>query len=269
MNISWSGAVDERLSTVAEPAAWQDFHEASKLPAVLARQQAGAFAPNPVEAFVMSRAFRQQPGPGDVALPRPAPAPAELTAVLRQRRSSHDLSAPVDLPDAATVLSQALGPTFIGEDVVTNAATAYRAWPSAGALYPLDIYLLARTVVGLQPGCYHVNLIGDRLEPVRTPPVDEIVTEAFFWQDFAATAAAMVLLVAVFERSVAKYGERGYRFTLLDAGHAAQNLLLVAQQQQLHAVAVGGFDDDALAAAIGLDGLHRAVVHTVMLGGAP
>jgi SagB-type dehydrogenase family enzyme len=272
MRIAWATGVDGGLQATDDAAgldlAWPDFHEASKLPAVLARSRSADYATTPQEAFVVSRAFRQQPGPDRIPLEPCSAQQARLPEVMTRRRSRRDLDRPVPFGDLATVLVQALGPTQVLVDESSGAPTARRAWPSAGGLYPLDAYLVARSVRGLGRGCYHVNTIAGLLEPVRgRPDVDDVLREGWFWQDFVTGAAAVVVLVAVFERTVAKYGERGYRFALLDAGHAAQNLLLVATQQLLPSIAVGGFDDDALAAALGLDGLHEAVIHSVALGG--
>jgi SagB-type dehydrogenase family enzyme len=268
MRISWSSPLDDELRPLGEVALWQDFHEGSKLPAALARVQAESFVTTEVEAFVMGRSFRQRGGPGSVALPDPVPAEPGLVSVMRRRRSQQSLMAPISLTDLSTVLGQALGPTLLGRDEATGQPVLRRAWPSAGGLYPLDFYLLARRVHQLPQGCYHVNLIAGQLEPMRsTQPIDEIARRGFFWQDFMLDASAILLVVGVFERSCAKYGERGYRFTLLDAGHAAQNVLLVAVQQDLAAVPVGGFDDDGLAESLGLDGINQAVIHTVALGG--
>jgi SagB-type dehydrogenase family enzyme len=273
MRIAWSIPLDAGLAPEEDrvDAAWQEFHEASKLPAAIARAQASRYTTTPQEAFAVSRAFRQFPGPDAIPLPAGRRRPARLSDVLAGRRSRQDLDRPLSLGDLSVVLTDALGPTRILTDEQTDIPTVRRAWPSAGGLYPLDCYLIARDVVGIGPGCFHVNTIAQRLEPVpaaRDRDVTAVLRDGWFWQSFVTEAAAVIVLVAVFERTIAKYGERGYRFALLDAGHAAQNLLLVATQQQLPATAIGGFDDDALAGALGLDGLHEAVVETVALGGA-
>jgi SagB-type dehydrogenase family enzyme len=203
-----------------------------------------------------------------VTLPGPRPSGESITDVMHGRRSARDLHRPVDLADLGTLLPQSLGPTSVVEAPEAGVVQALRSCPSAGGLYPIDTYLLAAGVAGLAAGIYHYNVLTAELESLPgAEPVADLLREGFFWQEFVASAAVAVLLVAVFERSTAKYGERGYRLALLDAGHAAQNLLLTARQLRLPAVAVGGFDDDLLAGALGLDGVAEAVVHTVVLGG--
>ena len=274
MKIAWSTGVGPGLAPEdaagSDALAWPDFHEASKLPAAVARAQSTAYTTSPQEAFLVSRAFRQVPGPDGVPFRLDAAGEDTLHDVLARRRSGTELSHPLSLEDLSVVLADGLGPTQVLIDEQTGAPTVRRSWPSAGGLYPLDFYLIAKSVDGVPPGCYNVNTIAGRLEPLREgrgADVDEVLRAGWFWQEFMVEAAAVVVLAAVFERTVAKYGERGYRFALLDAGHAAQNLVLVATQQRLPSVPVGGFDDDALAAALGLDGLHEAVVHSVALGG--
>lgn len=274
MKIAWSTVVDPGLALDdaggSAAQAWPDFHEASKLPAALARAQSAAYTASHQEAFVVSRAFRQCPGPEGVPFRPGSAREVPLLDVLARRRSRRDLAHPLSLEDLSVVLAGALGPTQVLFDEQTGVPNVRRAWPSAGGLYPLDFYLIARSVNDLPPGCFNVNTIASRLEPLRSAQchdVAAILRDGWFWQDFVVEAAAVVVLVAVFERTVSKYGERGYRFALLDAGHVAQNLVLVATQQQLPSIAVGGFDDDALASALGLDGLHEAIVHSVALGG--
>ena len=81
-------------------------------------------------------------------------------------------------------------------------------------------------------------------------------------------AALAVVLTAVFERTQARYDERGYCFALLEAGHAAQNLLLVAESMGLAAVPIGGFCEDALGRALGVEPAKESPVHVLLVGKA-
>jgi SagB-type dehydrogenase family enzyme len=85
-------------------------------------------------------------------------------------------------------------------------------------------------------------------------------------EDQWENAAAAIVLTGVFERTQAKYGERGYRFVLLEAGHAAQNLLLVAASLGVPALSIGGFCEDALGEAMGLEREKESPVYVVMIG---
>jgi SagB-type dehydrogenase family enzyme len=267
MKIQWSSGTDEGLHPQAESALAHLYHENSKLAEALAGEQAAQFAVSPFELFLTSRGFRQFRDSPAVDLPAATLPEAELAETIKRRRSRRELQAPVALESLAGVLQIALGATALVHNADVEVTQAVRAWPSAGGLYPLDTYVIARDVPGLEEGIYHYNLLLDRLELIPSRPVADVLRDGFFWQEFAMAASVAVLLVGVFDRTLAKYGERGYRLMLLDAGHAAQNVLLAAEAYELPSVAVGGFCDDRLASDLGLDGVSEAVLHSILLGG--
>jgi SagB-type dehydrogenase family enzyme len=257
------------LDLAVEPALWELYHANSKLSPETARREAERFAVSPQELFVASRGFKQFRNATSVELPSRQPPQRTLDAVLMGRRSSRALSAPVPLADLGTALRQALGPSAIVANEEHGVDQVLRTRPSAGGLYPLDAYLIAAAVEGLDAGVYHVNPIRQTLErmPLRDGDARAQLSAAYFGQDFAGEAAAALILVAAFDRTTAKYGDRGYRLVLLDAGHAAQNVLLSAEQLGLRAVAVAGYDDTALEQLLEIDGTGESVVHTILLGG--
>jgi SagB-type dehydrogenase family enzyme len=250
--------VEERLSEL--------YHENSKLFPALAQEQAANFSVSAFDLYLMSRGFRQYRNAPRATLPEIQPSQENLQEVMLRRRSRRDLKGALSILELATLLGQSLGPTAVVKNAEFEVIQALRAWPSAGGLYPLDTYLIVSKVEDLSPGLYHYNSITSELELLCSRPVELILRDGFFWQDFALTSALVVLFVATFERTSAKYGERGYRLVLLDAGHAAQNVLLTAEQLRLGAVAVAGFCDDALARDLNIDGLTEAVIHTIMVG---
>jgi SagB-type dehydrogenase family enzyme len=232
----------------------------------MARRQAGSLVLSPTEKFVSSRSFRQFENLEQVPLPRPRDRSRSLLELLRSRRSRRELAGPLSFRQLSTILQHALGPNLVFEVEPEGFTQAWRAWPSAGGLYPIDTYVVAQSVDGLDPGVYHYNISTASLERLKTRASGEVLRDGFFWQEWVTTAAAAILLVASFERTQAKYGERGYRLVMLDAGHAGQNVLLVAEQEKVSACAVAGFCDDALARDLDLDGVDEAVVHSVILG---
>ncbi|MEA2998634.1 MAG: hypothetical protein QOK17_467 [Sphingomonadales bacterium] len=245
------------------------FHENSKLTSHTAVTfMPGAVKPSTFERYLMTRGFRQFPTGRRIALTDARQSAARFKTVLRRRRTRRELGGALELADVGSLLIQALGCTAVVEEGEDGLIHALRAWPSAGGLYPLDVYVLASAVADLEPGAYHFNPITSELEGLGSRPVGDIVGEAFFGQAFARDAALHVVLAATFERTLCKYGERGYRLLLLDAGHAAQNLLLAAEMLELNAAAMGGFCDDSLNRDLGLDGISEAVVHTLLFGRA-
>ena len=267
MESHWAIRLDPAFAELREDRLFELYHENSKLFPELARDMAAEFSASPAELHLVSRAFKQYRNAPRVGLPPPARSRNALSRALRERRSARELTSPLALGDLATLLVESFEPTAIVQNEEFGVDQPLRPWPSAGGLYPLDVYVIAANVDGLEPGLYHHNVLTSELERLAARPPQEILLDGFFYQDFIASSAAVLLLTAVFDRTVAKYGERGYRLVLLDAGHAAQNVLLDAERLGLPAVAVGGFCDDALAADLGLDSLDEAVVHTVVLGG--
>ena len=121
--------------------------------------------------------------------------------------------------------------------------TGKRTAPSAGALYPLELHLLATHVKELPAGLYDYEplehaLLRRGLEDCRSE-----LAAAAHQQECVRTAAAVLVIAAVFERTTGKYGERGVRYAHMEAGHVAQNVYLQAGALDLGTVLVGAFDD--------------------------
>ena len=144
----------------------------------------------------------------------------------------------------------------------------FRVVPSGGALYPLDIYCHTTRVDGLGAGIYHYDPVDRVVRLVRKGDESRRLSEAFVQRELPLQASAVFFITALFERSTFKYGERGYRFALLEAGHLAQNLNLVATALGLGVVNVGGFFDDGINDVLGLDGVTHAALYGVAVGGA-
>lgn len=119
-----------------------------------------------------------------------------------------------------------------------------RTAPSAGALYPLEVYVVAGQVTGLAPGAYKYRPYQHELLPVSDGDIRRQLAEAALGQDCVAQAAINIVLSAVYQRTTPKYGERGVRYVHIEAGHAAQNICLQATSLGLGAVTVGAFHDD-------------------------
>ncbi|MBI2487618.1 MAG: SagB/ThcOx family dehydrogenase [Deltaproteobacteria bacterium] len=119
----------------------------------------------------------------------------------------------------------------------------FRTAPSAGALYPLEVYVVAGNVKDLPNGIYRYK--PERHELVKVAEGDkrsELCISAL-GQDWVKSSAAVIVLSAVYERTTIKYGERGKRYVHMEIGHAAQNACLQAVSLNLGTVVVGAFDD--------------------------
>jgi SagB-type dehydrogenase family enzyme len=182
---------------------------------------------------------------GEVALPAPrrdGPVPLERALALRQSVRAF-APGPLTLAAVSQLLWAAQGITH---------GDGLRTAPSAGALYPLEVYLLAGAVAGLAPGVHHYDPRGHSLSLRSEGDVRARVGKAALGQDWVAEAPAVVVLAAVYQRTAVRYGRRAERYVHMEAGHAAQNVLLEATALGLGATVVGAFDDGDLAQVLGL-----------------
>lgn len=128
----------------------------------------------------------------------------------------------------------------------------YRTAPSAGALYPLEVY------VATTDGLYHYEPRAHELSRRSNRDLRPAIYQAALAQEMIIEAPAVFLIAAVYERTIWKYGEaRSPRYVHLEAGHAAQNLLLQAVALDLGAVPIGAFYDSRIQAALALPANHR------------
>ncbi|HLL81987.1 MAG TPA: TOMM precursor leader peptide-binding protein [Longimicrobium sp.] len=215
--------------------------------------------------------YTPHPEPVD-AVPLPAVpefAPGTLGDVLKRRRSSRSFGgAPLTADELSRVLFFASGVT--GQLTPGDGEPRpIRGAPSAGALYPLDVEVITAPGGELPAGRYRYYPEPHALQPVPGGAQLREFTEHTFFGEALAGAAAIVVLTATFERTQRKYGERGYRYVLLEAGHVAQNLLLGAAALGMEAAPLGGFLDREIDRLLGVDGLTRSCVYMVALGKRP
>jgi SagB-type dehydrogenase family enzyme len=205
--------------------------------------------------------FKTYPGAERVALPEPAPAEADLWEAIARRRSVRDFAnEPLSLQELATLLWAGAGVTAV------QMGYALRAAPSAGALYPVETYVVAHWVEGLDPGAYHYAVLERALERLRAGDLRLEAQHAALDQEIAYEAPLVVVWTAVWERSIWKYGQRAYRYVPLDAGHIAENLALAAVGLGLGSCQVAAFYDDELDALVGVDGTTESALYMTAVG---
>jgi SagB-type dehydrogenase family enzyme len=242
------------------------YHEASKIGAVTeATELAGAarLAASPDLQASSVRAVRRHLHAEVVELGPSAPLPMSLGDALRRRRSARTFAqTALSRPVVAALLRAGYGVT--GALDAGGAMHPIRAAPSGGALYPLELSLVARRVDALEPGLYHFDPLDDSLEVLRPGRVP--IGAATPFAEVATGAAAVIVVTAVFWRTRFKYGLRGYRFALLEAGHVAQNILLAAAALELAAIPLGGFYDRRVDELLGLNGVDESALYLVCVG---
>ena len=165
-------------------------------------------------------------------------ADAPLIEALWKRRTLRAFAPRgVSLPEVAHLLWAAQGIT---------SAEGFRTAPSAGALYPLELHLVAGEVEGLPAGSYRYNPNRHTLKAEVPEDLRPALAKTALNQEWIARAPMIVVVSAVYSRTTGKYGRRGVRYVHMEVGHAAQNLLLQAEAMGLSGATVGAFDDDRL-----------------------
>jgi len=135
-----------------------------------------------------------------------------------------------------------------------------RTAPSAGALYPLELYLVAGSVEGLASGCYRYLAHTHTLSPKLPGDLRPALAEAAMGQGWIAQAPAAVVIAADYSRTEWKYAERAERYVHIEAGHAGQNLVLQAVALDLGTTVVGAFDDLAIKGLLQLGSEEQPLV---------
>ena len=184
-----------------------------------------------------------------------------LWEVMARRRSVRDF-----LPKAISFeeLSQLIWST----QGITGVAHGFqlRVVPSAGALYPIETYVVINRVVDLTPGSYHFNVNENHLEQLAAGDFHVNIATSALDQSMAKEAAVVFVWTAVVERTKWKYRERGYRYLYLDAGHIGQNLYLAAVSLRLGCCTIGAFYDDEVNQLIGVDGKEETAIYLGAVG---
>jgi SagB-type dehydrogenase family enzyme len=217
-----------------------------------------------------------------ISLPVPALRPDEESALdlwtcVGRRRSVRSFGAtPISLLELSRLLWASAGITT--SYITPHGQEFYRAAPTAGALYPIETYVVVSKVEDLEPGLYHYRVAGldvlerpmvegsHALEQLKTGDLRTEVAAAALDQPFCGKAGAVFLWTAVFARSVWKYRERAYRYFYLDAGHMAAHLSLAAVAEGLGSCPVAAFYDDEINALLGIDGESEGIVYMTAVG---
>ncbi|SLN70233.1 Nitroreductase family protein [Roseovarius albus] len=199
-------------------------------------------------------------------LPEPQAIKEKFDDLINRRCSCRDFSdAPISQDAIATILHYGYG--ILGTDHWGTAEFLERPVPSGGGMYPLELYLLTRRVTNLEDGIYHYAPLSHGLEQVRAVTLpDPLIRYLFMGQYPVLTAAAIVIISAAPGRSMKKYGDRGYRYMLFEAGHIAQNMNLAACALGLETLNLGGFFDDEINRLCGAKRDEQLPLYAVAIG---
>ncbi len=200
---------------------------------------------------------KEYPRMPSIQLTPPQRIHATLTEAITGRHSYHRDSTAhsFSLEQLSTLFGLALG--------MNNAEK--RHYPSGGALYPVETYLLGHTVKERAPGVYHFHPKAHKLEHLWDLSTD-FSTKDFTTTPTAPVGSALIVFTAVWARSSAKYGHLAYLHSAIEAGHMAQNVLLVATSLGLLSRPLAGFDDEKIVDTLDIDPRNEQPLYTVLIG---
>ena len=172
-------------------------------------------------------------------------------AILKRRSIREYSEEPLRLEDLSQILWAAQG--------ITDPSRMFRAAPSAGATYPLEVYLVVKEVVDLEPGVYRYIPANHSLQVIKEGDYSYHLYRACLNQRWVLDAKANIVITAVYERTTSVYGERGIRYVHMEAGHAGQNIYLQSTALGIGTVAIGAFYDEYVEEVVGCEPGERAL----------
>jgi SagB-type dehydrogenase family enzyme len=208
-------------------------------------------------------------GARELALPR-VEADNEFAKVLLTRRTWREFSRrPVTLADLSTLLGLTWRIQF-WRRIRGRGRLPHKTSPSGGSLHPIEVYVLARHVDGVRPGLYHYAADRHRLELMRAGASRRQIVRYLPTQTFYGTAAAVMLMTAVFPRTQWKYEfPRAYRVILAEAGHLCQTFCLTATWLGLAPFCTMALADSKIEKDLGIDGITESVLYAAGVGVRP
>lgn len=232
----------------------REFQESTK-------NRRGALGGRPLDWENRPPTYKTYPQAKCFQLPKPIASVVSFDEVIRTRRSVRSFSGdPLTLEELSYLLWSCTGIREVRGD------HAFRTSPSAGALYPIETYVVINSVQGQGSGLYHYNVKEHKLEILRPGDLGEEVAHAALEQDMCAFAPVVFIWTAVFPRTIWKYGQRAYRYIYLDAGHIGAHLSLSAVSMGLGTCQIAATFDDEINAFLGVDGVQEGVVYMSVVG---
>ena len=197
---------------------------------------------------------------GAITLPEPRETSAvSVEACMKERRSVRSYTAaPLSLANVSQLLWAAYGVSYPLQRAGLRGGL--KTAPSAGALYPLEIYLVVGNVTGLSPGVYYYLCDSHKIVMIKPGDTRDALCRAAYGQTMVRKAPVSIVYSAVFSRTTNRYGQRGRdRYVCMDLGHSAQNVYLQAHALGLGTCAVGAFNDQQVHQVVGMSRAEDAL----------
>jgi SagB-type dehydrogenase family enzyme len=210
--------------------------------------------------------YKEYPQSETIRLTDSKEIPGELSNAILSRRSCRDFKGDeLGFDDISTLLQIGFGKQ--GSYLMENQESFQRPAPSAGGLYPIEIYLITLRIESIPNGIYHYCIEPSMLEQIRQVQIpDSLLATIFMNQYYIAGASAIIVATSSFNRTMWKYGDRGYRYILLEVGHIFQNLNLICTALDLGSLNMGGFFDEDLSRLLNIDINNEAPLYAMAVG---
>ena len=222
----------------------------------------GKLSGRPLQWHTKPKTYKHYPEAKKIPMETPATqGGAPLWTTIAARRSVRNFkNEPMSEHDLSQLLWATQGITKKEMDF------EFRACPSAGALYPVETYLVLNNVGNIDAGIYHYTIPDHSLEQLQIGDFRLKIVQAALDQDMAYSANAVFVWTALFARAKWKYEQRAYRYVYLDAGHIAQNLALAAVGLNLGTCQIGALYDEEVNALLGIDGEEESILYMSVVG---
>jgi len=224
---------------------------------------------SPTLREIMLRPFKLYRGKPIIVLPEItqfSKSKLSFDDAVLMRKSCRSFQDGITLIQLGKILYYGYGITRTMQVEGSSMKIRFRAVPSAGALYPLEVYIFALNVIDIKPGLYHYNARDNSLELLQEKDFREILERITLSKSILKGAACLIVLSAIFARARLKYRKQAYRFVLFEAGHVSQNMMLAATSLELGTVAIGGFLDDEINCIIDINGINESVLYLLACG---
>lgn len=208
-----------------------------------------------------------------VKLPVPAPLRMSLENIIKDRRSQRQYTGDsISLQYAASIIKAGMGITTTNEvGIGINASTSisFRSVPSAGGIYPIEMYIVSLNVDKLEKGIYQYNPAEDSLVKIYSnDKVDKLLESFSVPEDLISIKRSgfICLLIGTAPKAMYKYGNRGLGFTLHEVGGISQNIHLAVTSLGLGSVDCASYFNDEVHQVLKIDGIYKHLFHTIVIG---
>lgn len=191
---------------------------------------------------------------------------SKLSEIIKKRHSSRKFSGlSMSREDLFHLLFFSCGITSRGKTLDDSR----RPYPSAGARYPLEVYPIVLNCEGINKGLYHYNVKENSLELLLEENLNKWITKITGGEKWISNSGVVFVITGVLDRTRIKYGDRGYRYILIEAGHLAQNICLLATELGLGSCCMGGFIDNELNKLLDINLQKEVTLYLIAVGKLP